>query len=705
MVVGLLCVIVAAVILLRSGTRPVAINVVVGEGSSIVDRSANSPTLAVSPLSPDTILLSERIDRPEFSCALYRSTDAGAHWKSIIVPLPPHYDTCYAPDVTFDRHGNAILVFLTLNTHPTDPLSAGNDPNGVWLARSKDGGQTFAPAVHVLGADKIQVRIAADPNADRLYLLWLNGTDLENHTPLGLGPPPNPLKISVSTNGGKSFSRAVQVNLPHHLRVGAPTLLVGANGTVNVLFNDFGNDLDDYNNRALPFNGTFSLLLARSHDHGRTFRESLVDDQVVRAGRFLVYLPPQPALALDRTGRNVFAAWQDGRGGAPDVVFRASHDGGVTWSAIRRMNERDAAASAAYLPALSVSDRGRLDVLFLDEHIEGSKLATDAIYRQSNDGGETFSKPLIATRQPFDAFIGPLNPRTQSIDLGTRLSLHSGDTHAYAAWPDSHLGTPDSGRQDIAFSSIDAAYAEGQALRLPGGMETAPPLRSTQMGTPNATQACVKAKPVRALFLAYESRPDELLGLRYFVSDWGNAKNCFSGRVVTDSAALRGSDYDVVVVDVSPDMMVPSTALTDIRNAMRRGKALAVFMQPADSATQRDVPRRIQELRALFPGLAMDRTCANSQFTKATGGPFDLFQRSFHYESFIHGVYDVSVAGRSFAWAVDLCKSRKPTVLRTPSGLIAGFYIAYEVSLADNNAPAVTAKRLVVNVINELGHR
>lgn len=708
MVVGLALLALAVGSLWRRPPPHSLTNVTVAdEDAGAVDRAANSPTLAVDPANPLTLLLTERIDRPRFSCALYRSTDAGAHWNRVAVPIPPHYDTCYAPDITFDRRGNAVLVFLTLSTHPKDPLSAGNDPNGVWLMRSIDAGKTFGPPRQVLGPDNIQVRIAADPTSDRLYLLWLNGSDLENHTPLGLGPAPNPLKISVSGDGGNTFSAPVQVNASKHLRVGAASIVTGPGGGVNVLFEDFGNDLDDYNNSALPFNGKFSLVLARSVDYGHTFTESVVDNQIVRTSRFLIYLPPQPALALDPKGTSLFAAWQDGRGGAPDVLFRASHNDGKTWRATRRLNQRGAEAEAAFLPALSVSDNGRVDAVFLDERMIGSELSTNAMYAHSNDGGDTFSKPVAITRQPFDAFVGPLNPRTQAIDLGTRLALHSETDRAFAAWPDSHLGTPDTGRQDIAFANIDVKSGGSEmASAAPSkSPERAPALRSPQLAGPNPAEACGKGKRVRAIFLAYEAVPNELEGLRYFVADWGKTKKCFDGRVVTNSSELQKFDYDVVIVDISRDSAVPERFVTDISQAVQRGKPVAIFMQPADLATGLDSPSRVTPLRRIFPGLTMKRTCANSQFTKATGGPFDLFERSFHYESFVHGVYDVSVADPSTSWAVDLCKTSKPTVIRTPRGIVAGFYLAYEVSLADNNAPAITAKRLVVNVIQELARK
>ncbi|MDQ6823398.1 MAG: glycoside hydrolase, partial [Candidatus Eremiobacteraeota bacterium] len=435
-------------------TGAAADSVIVGDAQSGLDRAANSPTLAIDPRDDRVMLLAERIDRPGFSCALYRSADGGEHWNPVRVPLPTHYDTCYAPDVAFDSRGNATLIFLTLNTHPKDPLSAGNDPNGAWLTHSDNGGKSFETPRRVLGPDHIQVRIAADPSANRLYLLWLEGSDLENHTPLGLGPPPNPLKLAVSGDSGRTFSAPVQVNAAKHVRVGAASMAIAADGTVNVLFEDFGSDLNDYNNRALPFQGKFSLLLARSTNHGASFAESLIDSNVVRAAPFLIYLPPLPALALDATGQNIFAAWQDGRGGAPDILLRHSTDSGKTWSRLARLNQRSTDPSEALLPALSVAADGRLDAVFLDARPSANALATNVMYVQSKDDGTTFTPPVPLTRRPFDGFVGPLNPRTQAIDFGTRLALRSTLQDVRAAWPDSRLGTPDTGRQEIAFAKI-----------------------------------------------------------------------------------------------------------------------------------------------------------------------------------------------------------------------------------------------------------
>ncbi|MDQ6827092.1 MAG: glycoside hydrolase [Candidatus Eremiobacteraeota bacterium] len=674
---------------------------------NLIDRAANSPTLAADPADANVILLSARIDRPKFSCVLYRSVDGGAHFIRVSVPLPQNFDTCYAPDVTFDRHGDAYFVFLTLNTHPKDPLSAGNDPNGVWLARSTNGGAKFSTARHILGPDNIQVRIAADPLRDRLYLLWLNGSDLENHTPLGLGPPPNPLKLSVSTDGGATFSAPVQVNDPKRQRVGAASIAVDQSGTAFVLYEDFSNDLDDYNNRALPFTGTFSLILTRSVNHGKSFIESVVDDRIARASRFLIYLPPQPALALSPVKKAVFVAWQDGRDGAPDVLFRSSENSGKTWGNVQRLNERGEEPEAVTLPALSVTTRGRIDSVFLAAHGKGTQLLTNVMYTQSNDNGQTFSKPVAVTSPPFDAYVGPLNPRTQTTDLGTRLALRSAEDRALTAWPDSRLGTPDTGRQDIAFAKIDATIpiAKRPVKRLGGFPEKAPPGTPAQFTPPDPAAACLTASPPRVLFLALEAVPDELQGLRYFVSDWGRNKKCFKGRVVTDSVGIRALNYDILVVDVSPHMTVSHGAVNDIASVVKSRRPVALFMGPASMVTGASAPQAVEAMRKVFPGLIMTRTCANSQLTKMTGGPFDLNEHSFHYESFVHGVYNLDLSARTAPWAHDLCKTGKPTVVRTDRGIIAGFYIAYEVSLADNNTPAITAKRLVVNVIHELAQQ
>ncbi len=444
--------VVLAVVLIGRGpdvTITVGRNVqVTPNGGEALIRAQNSPSIAVDPTDPRRILMAYRIDRPTFDCAVRRSTDGGRTWTSVGVPVPEGFDTCFAPDVAFAPDGTAYLLFTTLDTqgefHP-----AANVPNGGWLARSTDHGATFAAPYRVVPANSVQTGLAVGPSG-RIYVCWLQGDTAVPETPLGLGLPPNPLMISSSDDGGMTMTAPVQVNPPDRLRVGAASMAVADDGTLFVLYQDYRNDLADYQNFAKPFHGTFALVLARSTDGGRSFAQSVVDDEVVRTRPFLIYLPPTPSLAIGPDGDRVYVAWEDARAGAPNVLLRRSDDRGRTWSPPQRLNDRPHEPAAYVLPAVSVAPDGRVDVIFLGQRPSGGRLLTHAWYVTSTDGGEDFSSPVRLTSRGYDGHIGPENPRNPvTTDYGTKLGLHSLPSGALAAWPDSRRGTPATGRQDI----------------------------------------------------------------------------------------------------------------------------------------------------------------------------------------------------------------------------------------------------------------
>jgi hypothetical protein len=412
----------------------------------------NSPSLAVDPTDHQTVLVADRIDRPSFSCAVYRSTDGGRHWAAVPLPLPPQFDTCFAAQATFAADGTAYVSYLTLDTSSVNE-PAGNTPDGGWLIRSTDHGAAFAAPVAVAPTDAFQLHVAVGASG-RVYVLWLQADQNVLETPLGLGAPPNPILVSSSVDGGETFSAPVQVNPDGRRRVGAASLALDGRGDVFVLYEDYEGDLADYQNYAVPYDGTFTLMLARSSDGGRHFSQAVVDDAVVRVRPFLVYLPPVPSVAVDPSGRRVYVAWSDARSGAGDVLVRRSGDGGVTWSSPERLDLRSPAPADFVLPAVSVAADGRVDVVFLGQ-VQGrpGQLRDDVWYAYSADRGAHFSRPVRLTRASFDGRVGPTDPRDVGVvDEGTTLAVMSLPSGILAAWPDSRKGSPVSRRQDVYFA-------------------------------------------------------------------------------------------------------------------------------------------------------------------------------------------------------------------------------------------------------------
>ncbi|GAC1329932.1 MAG: hypothetical protein NVSMB17_06770 [Candidatus Dormibacteria bacterium] len=426
---------------------------VTGGGGKAIIEAHNTPSIAVDPADDRHLVLAEKLDRPRFGCRVHVSWDGGSRWEDSQVQLPPGRDTCFIPDVAFSR-GNVLLLFLTLNTQTRDPLSGGNDPNGTYISSSADGGRTFAPPITLNGPDNLQPRLAVDRGSDRIYIVYLQGSPLQNDTPLGLGPPPNPLMASSSTDGGRSFGPPVQVNDPRRARVGAPSVAVAPNGDLLVLYQDSRDDLEDYNNKAAPFQGTFELVLARSSDHGTTFRESVVDNAEVRPHPFLIYLPPTPSLAVAPEGRDVYAAWSDARGGAADVLIRHSSDGGRTWAAPRRVNDRGSGPESYELPALAASSAGTVECMYYA--FKGAVPRGHVEYAVSADGGNRFGSRTRVSAD-FDATIGVPSPRDLGAsDFGARLAMVRLRSGTLLAWADTIQGSRDTGRVDINVARVKA---------------------------------------------------------------------------------------------------------------------------------------------------------------------------------------------------------------------------------------------------------
>lgn len=123
-------------------------------------RAQNSPELAVDPTNDKVVALANRLDAPDFSCALQISGDGGRHWGPVepVPELPEAAEKCYAPEVAFDANGTLYYLFVGL-------AGRGNRPVGVYLTISEDRGASFSEPRKVLGEGNYQVRMALDRSA------------------------------------------------------------------------------------------------------------------------------------------------------------------------------------------------------------------------------------------------------------------------------------------------------------------------------------------------------------------------------------------------------------------------------------------------------------------------------------------------------------------------------------------------------------
>ncbi|MDQ6776849.1 MAG: glycoside hydrolase [Actinomycetota bacterium] len=422
----------------------------------IVD-AHNSPTLARDPRNPNVVVATDRIDRPGFSAELDRSGDGGRTWTSTTLPLPGGLNRPYGADLAFAPDGTLYVTYVDLQGN-------GNVPADLWMSKSTDGGQTLPAPVRIAGKLTFQARVAVD-HAGTVYVTWLQGGAAGFLSLIG---PPSPIVLSRSLDGGRTFSRPVQVSDPGRALVGAATPVIDSRGRLVVLYEDFKGDQRDFQNLpGPPWDRPFALVVTRPVGLTAFARGVQLEDGLVPHERFLVYTPEFPSIAAG-PGNALYVAWSDARNGDEDVLLRRSSDGGVTWSPATRVNDNPRSdGTSQYLPQIDVAPDGRVDVLFLDRSRDRKhNTMMDATLASSYDGGASFKYARISSRS-FDSRVGSSAGPQLPIDFGSRLALASTNGRSLAAWTDTRLGSSATGRQDIFAATFRVAAP-------PGGLAVAP---------------------------------------------------------------------------------------------------------------------------------------------------------------------------------------------------------------------------------------
>ncbi len=301
------------------------------------------------------------------------SSDGGQIWRGAVVAMPPQYGTGADTSVAFDSAGTAYLgmvgegynSFCGRAAHTAAILVAHSDDGGrslsppavvdsnaagesadkpylttwdvpatphraahavvaiVWtrslpaeasqimIARSQDGGRTFAPAqvIYTSAGPNLGALPAAGPHG-ALYVAWETFTKRSARTPKHIH-----IEVARSFDGGVTFSHPVSLPSTWDL----PTML--PNGNLRVF--------------AMP-------ALA------------------VDAATGTVYVAWARA-RLAAPGTYV--------GMAADVVLSRSRDGGVTWSAPVALN--DSPAGDRFMPSLALLPGGVLAAIFYDRRVDG----------------------------------------------------------------------------------------------------------------------------------------------------------------------------------------------------------------------------------------------------------------------------------------------------------------------------------------------
>ncbi len=328
----------------------------------------------------------------------YFSSDGGATWGGVDLPLPPPLqgtnDTLFGSDPTlaFDTSGNVFYGYIVVF------FGNGNGINGteIAVARSADGGRTYPTTAFFsfqTGANHFNDKpmITADTNAgspfrDNVYIAW----DAASGGSSGGG-----IRVARSSNHGTAWAvnRADNPSGPGKAIGTSPA--VGPNGELYVAWND-------YQANTIGFN--------RSFDGGATWGKASVIaakvipfDIAIPAEEFrgaLVY----PACDTDRSagphrGR-VYCSWMDLTGGGTTNIFLSSSDNqGATWTGPAPVGD-SAAGVDRFNHWMSVDPvTGDVNVSYYDTRNDttGERFMTDVFLAQSKDGGLTWQPDVQVT--------------------------------------------------------------------------------------------------------------------------------------------------------------------------------------------------------------------------------------------------------------------------------------------------------------------
>lgn len=402
-------------------------------GNNILNDAANEPSLGISPMDPNKMVIGWRqFDNVQSNfrqAGFGYSTDAGQHWTFPGVINPEIFRS--DPVLATDREGRFYYNSLTL-TEATGAYHCD-------VFRSTGDG-TWDNGVYGVGGDKAWMTIdqTDGPGKGAIYSNWTNSySDCENGS-----------NFTRSTDKGDNYEYCL--NFAESIYWGMNA--VGPDG-------------------ALYMSSNNSLVLS-SHNAWKT-DEDLVWDPVSIADLTNTFLAPpdsdpnpggikgQSNIAVNHApgalNGQVYvlqSVFKTDIGDPMDVMFTRSLDGGQTWSPAVRVND-DQGAEWQWFGTMSVAPNGRIDVVWLDTRDNPGTVLSSLYYSNSTDGGITWS-PNERMSQEFDPHLGWPNQSK----MGDYYHMVSDNEGAHLAWTATF-----NGEQDVYYAHITIS---GSATQEPG---------------------------------------------------------------------------------------------------------------------------------------------------------------------------------------------------------------------------------------------
>ncbi|MBS1515503.1 MAG: T9SS type A sorting domain-containing protein [Bacteroidetes bacterium] len=362
-------------------------NVRIDSGSS----SPNEPSIWINPKNPNQVVGGANIN------SYYYSTNGGTNWTK--AALTSTYSVWGDPAIFTDTLGNFYYL------HLTNP-SGGTFIDRIVCQKSTNGGANWNNGSYMgFNVPKQQDKAwgCVDPRNNNLYVTW---TQFDSY---GSSSPSDSSNIlfSRSTDGGNNWSTALRINqkagdcIDEDNTVEGAVPCVGPNGEIYVAWSGpLGIVMDKSTNGGL--NWLSNDIFVTTHPGGWDY----AIPGIYRANGL-------PITACDLSNGpyrgTIYINWSDQRNGTTDtdVWLIKSTNGGLNWSAVKRVND-DPAGKQQFFTWMTVDQKtGHLYFVFYDRRNYSSGNQTDVYMARSTDGGETFvnfkvsSSPFTPTSGTF----------------------------------------------------------------------------------------------------------------------------------------------------------------------------------------------------------------------------------------------------------------------------------------------------------------
>ena len=357
----------------------------------------NESSIAVNPKNPMNLIGSAVDYRASSSAWVYYSMDGGRTWKNINLGKPPKMTTSSNdPSVAFSRDGTGYLVYGAFGDR-----SKASPENGVFFARTTDGGVTWAkhiPVIQHLGEqtpdstfeDKYYIwadNSPTSPYVDRLYIPWKRVINRDSSTQI----------VNVySTDKGSTWSMPVPVSdrvpgISEDTTFGQsfPLTVTGPEGEVYTVWN---------------FGPKSSIGFAKSMDGGTTFtsprliqtyrsfgKVKVLDEGVRHTVKGGVRAEAYPSMTCDLTNGPrrgwLYLSWS--ADSIPNVYFSRSTDKGESWSKPIMVHSTETNDQFWHWIAIDPTN-GDLGIMYLDSRDDPNNIITNCYVSYSRDGGDTW---------------------------------------------------------------------------------------------------------------------------------------------------------------------------------------------------------------------------------------------------------------------------------------------------------------------------